>query len=165
MSSPRTHRVRLLSGVATGALALSVLAVAPLAAGAEASSAAAQANSSARAGNATVVRNEKQLRKAVRKANRRSGTDKIRIADDIKFKQGGRTNGGPKRGDLDVTDDLVVRGKGNTLNAKSVDRIFDVRSGVRLEVGNLVLRNGSPGAGESGGAIRSFGTVVLQKSK
>ena len=110
------------------------------------------------------MRTEKQLRTAVRKANKSSGKDRIVLLRSIKFATGKSSKGGAGRGDLDVRGSLVVMGRGKTINAKSVDRVFDVRKGSRLVIKRLRLRNGAPAETESGGLIRSRGTVEVRKS-
>ncbi len=110
----------------------------------------------------TSVANEKQLRKAVVRANRRDGTDRIRLTSDIRFKKNKRVAGrGARAGDLDVTDDLVVIGGANTINARRRDRIFDAVDGTRLTLRNLTLKKGAPAKGQSGGAVRGSGAGLL----
>ncbi|MBS44963.1 MAG: hypothetical protein CMH83_17705 [Nocardioides sp.] len=110
----------------------------------------------------TTVRTESQLRRAVKRANQREGVDRIVLADDIRFADPrGAGRGGPLAGDLDVTDDLVVLGDGHTINARGVDRVFDVTAGTTVRLQALTLRNGAPAETESGGAVRSEGTVSL----
>ncbi|MDE0778357.1 MAG: hypothetical protein OSB43_18920, partial [Nocardioides sp.] len=191
MNPSRTRAVRLLTGSAAGALALGALAMVPapataaavpdragLVSAAPVASAAAPriddtdydvarkatreaAKKKQKAKGSTDVKNQKQLRKAVAKANKRSGTDKIVLTSTVRLKGGSGKGNGARKGDLDVTDDLVVEGGGFQINAKGVDRIFDVTSGVRLDVKNVTLKRGIPAAGESGGAVRGTGATVV----
>ena len=58
-----------------------------------------------------------------------------------------------------MTDTLEVVGNGETIDAAGTDRIFDVAAEPDSVVSDVVLRNGAPVLGSSGGAIRSLGTV------
>ncbi len=169
--------VRLLTGSAAGALALGALALVPapvtaaapdqarLTTAAPGAVAAAEKGVAARKPvRTTTVKNNNQLRAAVAKANRRSGTDKIVLSSNVRLKNGNGRGTGPLVGDLDVTDDLLVVGAGKTIDGKNNDRIFDVGPGVRLEVRNVTLRNGAPAAGESGGAVRGTQATVVAKN-
>ena len=186
MNSSRTRAVRLLTGSAAGALALGALALVPAPATAAAVpdqtrlTTATQADPGApaidpartfakpvafkKATKTTTVKNSKQLRKAVSKANRRTGTDKIVLTSNVRLKQGGGKGNGPLKGDIDVTDDLLLLGAGNVIDAKRVDRIFDVTSGTRLDLRNVSLVRGAPAAGESGGAVRGTGATVIARN-
>ena len=173
MTTPRTLRVRLATGSAAGGLALAALT------GLSAGTAHAarpprpppwprpprpSPAPAAAAVGTTTVRNDRQLRRAVLKANKRSGKERIKLAKNIRLTNGAGKGNGPLKGDLDVTDDLVIVGKGRTINARGVDRIFDVRGSSRLVLQRVKLKNGGPAAGESGGAVRSTGTLVARGS-
>jgi len=102
----------------------------------------------------TAVRTEKQLRRAVRKANGNDSADTIRVARPITLK-------GTK--DLPVTSDLTVIG--TTLKAKR-SRFFDVTDGGSLTLRGIALRGGRPGDAESGGAVKVSGegsTLTLRE--
>lgn len=119
---------------------------------------------------AATVSTEKQLRTAVMRSNKRDGTQVIKLSSDISFAKSKKKNGGAGVGDLDVTDDLVLNGAGQTIDARGVDRIFDVAEGVTLVLRNVKLTGGAPAATESGGAVRVAGTlkakrVTLTKNK
>jgi len=68
-------------------------------------------------------------------------------------------------GDLDITDSLIIDGGGSTIDAASLDRIFDINptgsnNAITVTLMNLNLRNGH-GQG-AGGAIRqNGGTLTL----
>lgn len=98
----------------------------------------------------TTVDTEAELRSAVARANRADGQDVIRLGDSIDL----------RRGQLVVSDDLVLDGNGHTLRATSRDRILDVRPGTTLRVEDATLRGGRAPAGESGGAIRGTEATV-----
>ena len=162
MSSSRTSAARATAGVAVGALALAAVAALPGAASAAPGQVAA--SSAAAAPGVAVVSNERELRAAVQAANQRPGVDRIRLDDRITFSRSRLTNGGARFGDLDVLGPLVVDGAGRVIDAQSVDRVFDVRPGARLVLKDLHLRNGRAADGESGGAARSQGRLVLRHS-
>jgi hypothetical protein len=108
---------------------------------------------------AATVSTEKQLRTAVMRSNKRDGTQVVRLSADISFAKSKKKNGGAGVGDLDVTDDLVLNGAGQTIDANGVDRIFDVAEGAELVLRNVQLTGGAPAATESGGAISVAGTL------
>lgn len=103
-----------------------------------------------------------QLRSAVAQANAHPGRDVIWLKRNINFTPTSGTDAdGPEAGDLDITDDLVVRSNRRTIDARQQDRIFDVAAGVEFRAEHLTLRGGAPQAGASGGAIRSAGSTML----
>ncbi len=171
MSPSRTRRVPSLAAAAVGALALAGLAgvTTPAGATAAAPGAAAAAPAAAAAapedldasGPARTVKNEKQLRRAVLRANRNAGVDRIRLGARISFDPDRPTEGGPQRGDIDVTGDLVLRGSGRTIDADGVDRILDIRDGATVLAKRVTLRDGRAPDGESGGAVRVDATGGL----
>ena len=171
MSALRTTTARATTGVAATALALAAFAVAPAHAAGTANASPtnatqvqAPAAKAAKTQRVFKVRTEKQLRNAVRKANKSKGKDRIVLLRSIRFAKGRGAQGGAGRGDLDVRGSLVVMGRGKTINARGVDRVFDVRGDSRLVVKRLYLRNGAPAETESGGLVRSRGEVEIRKS-
>ena len=72
-------------------------------------------------------------------------------------------------GDLDITDDVTITGAGARnviIDADRIDRIFDVREDVSVQISDLIIRNGlEQSFGWSitpGGAIRILaGPVTL----
>lgn len=156
------------AGLATsGLLALALAGVPTTAATAAPGPLAAKSGGNA---DATSVGTIAQLRSAVTRANKRDGMQRIQLTRDIAFSTSGRVEGGAGFGDLDVTDDLVVNGGGATIDARKVDRIFDVSRGATLVLRNITLTRGAPAAGESGGAIEVDGTlratnVTITKSR
>lgn len=70
-----------------------------------------------------------------------------------------------RRGDLDVRRSLTIEGRGALLRGGRHDRVFDVAQNVRFAVSGLRIVGGAPPEGESGGAIRSAGRVVLTRVK
>ncbi|MEM7480045.1 MAG: choice-of-anchor Q domain-containing protein [Acidobacteriota bacterium] len=108
------------------------------------------------------------FREAVLTANFRPGADVVMLeAGSYSLRRGGRGEEVASTGDLDVTDDLTVIGAGadrTFLDARGLDRLFDVKGNVRLELVGVTLRNGDAGGGH-GGAVRAIhpGSVVLLK--
>jgi len=169
MTSPWTSRVRLLAGSAAGGLALAAVAAVPFASPASAApvapadatgavpsvASAAFAPAAARPQTTTRVSNQLQLRRAVAKANQRPGLDQVDLTRSIALSKGNGTGSGALTLDIDVTDDLVLNGGGNTINGRAFDRVLDVAPGTRLELNFITIRNGAPAvATESGGLIR-----------
>lgn len=107
------------------------------------------ATSSAEAATATV-RTESQLRSALDRANESDGEDTIRLGGTIVL----------RKGQLRVTDALVLDGNGHSLVAKSGERLLDVTAEVTLRVRDVTLRGGRAPEGESGGAIRATTATV-----
>ncbi len=108
------------------------------------------------------VGSEAELRAAVAKANQTSARDTIVLTSSISFTTGGAAGtdeDGPETGDLDVTGRLTVQGRGHTIDASGVDRIFDVPAGSALTLRHVTLTGGAPAAGTNGGAVRSQGWV------
>ncbi|MEZ5729366.1 MAG: DUF4347 domain-containing protein [Burkholderiaceae bacterium] len=97
------------------------------------------------------------LREAVLAANATAGADII-VLDGRDFKLNGPTGTGEDAaatGDLDITDDLTIRGVfGSTkLNGDHRDRTLDVMSGATLVLEDLRVQNGEV-TDENGGNIR-----------
>lgn len=97
-----------------------------------------------------TVRTEAQLRAAVDRANDVEGQDTIRLGRSISL----------RRGQLEITDSLVLQGNGHALVARSKDRILDITADTTVRVQEVTLRGGRAPQGESGGAIRVTGATV-----
>jgi ribosomal protein L24 len=155
------------AGLATAGLLALALAGVPTTASAATPGAVPDSDVTARSAKPgtqpTTVSNINQLRAAIERANKRDGRQRIRLGDDIEFDKGARSKGGVRFGDLDVSDDLVVNGGGKTIDARRVDRIFDVAKGAKLTLRNVALTGGAPKATESGGAITVQGTLKAKK--
>ena len=105
------------------------------------------------------------LRAAVQTANASSGPDTlILLKRNNKLQIKGTGEDAGATGDLDVSSEIKIKGRDASINAKRIDRIFDVLGGGSLIVDDAVLFNGTPPATESGGAIRSVGTLVVKRS-
>ncbi|GAB2775618.1 hypothetical protein GCM10027020_31000 [Nocardioides salsibiostraticola] len=112
-----------------------------------------------------TVSNERQLRRAVVRANARGGARTvIRLDRTIRFSTTRPTRGPATRGDLDVSGNVLLLGRGKAIRARGTDRIFDVRSSGRLVLKSVTLDGGDPGPSTSGGAIRSTGRLTLRGS-
>jgi hypothetical protein len=139
--------------------ALAVLAVAGSALVAPSSVAAASAAGADGADRTSerriVVRNYPQLKRAVKVANQANGADRVHLGADITFPTKGKA--------LVVTDALVLNGRGFTIDARQADRILDVVADVKLRVKNADLTGGKAAEGESGGAIRVTGGILVVK--
>lgn len=98
----------------------------------------------------TTVRTESQLRSALARANDVEGEDTIRLGKDIAL----------RRGQLEITDSLVLDGNGHTLVARSRDRLVDITADITVRISDVTLRGGRAPEGESGGAIRGTGATV-----
>jgi CSLREA domain-containing protein len=68
-------------------------------------------------------------------------------------------------GDLDIRDDVTIVGRdaGNTtLDGATIDRVFDVQAGTKLELVGLTVRNGATN-GTPGGGIRVLGELAMTR--
>ncbi len=148
---------RTTAGLATVGLLTLALAGVPTTASADTAvaDAAVAAKPGTRAATAATIT---QLRTAVKRANKRDGKQVVKLTSDIAFDRSDK-----KAGDLTVTDDLVVNGAGKTIDARKVDRIFDVADGATLTLRNVKLTGGAPKATESGGAVLVAGTLKAKK--
>ena len=107
------------------------------------------------------------LRAAVQHANATPGADTIVLpAGTFRLKLKGGGEAVAATGDLDLTDDVTVAGAGAGMTiidcAKLKDRAFDVGAGVSATISDLTIQKGKTPKGESGGAIRDFGSVVVR---
>lgn len=112
-----------------------------------------------------TVGNERQLRRAIVRANARGeARTVIGLRRNIRFSTSRPTRGPATRGDLDVSGNVQLRGRGKAIRARRTDRIFDVRPAGRLVLKSVTLTGGEPGSRTSGGAIRSTGRLTLRGS-
>lgn len=114
------------------------------------------------------------LRAAVQAANAHPGPDVIQLFNGtIRLTRSGAGEDLAARGDLDVTEDLVLAGFGrdaSVIDARKLgDRVFDVAEGVELTLVTASVRGGSTPkvkkgvASESGGCIRAVGPPVCNE--
>jgi len=100
------------------------------------------------------------LRGAILKANANPGADEIVLPPGTYLLSiDGTGEDLAATGDLDVRDELTIRGAGpelSVIDAGSVDRVFHVRApGERLTLRGLQVRGGVCAPGDGGGGIRS----------
>ena len=111
------------------------------------------------------------LRAAVMEANAHPGKDTIKLSriasgstpDVFKFLIGGTDGDTPNAaiGDLDITDDVEISGFNavwTVIDANSKDRAFDLHSSTRVQLSNMLIRNGNATATNAeGGGIYAHG--------
>lgn len=104
------------------------------------------------------------LRAAIMEANALAGLDTILLpAGTIALTRAGANEDLAATGDLDITQSVNIVGAGvglTIIDAASLDRVFQVSSGVTVNLSKVTLRGGSA---SGGGAIRNAGTVVLDQ--
>jgi len=105
------------------------------------------------------------LRAAIREANALAGTDTITLpAGRFPLLIQGATEDAGMTGDLDITDDVVINGAGETatiIDGKRIDRVFDVHSAAHVTLSGLTITNGQPGRYEDAGGMLNVGSVML----
>lgn len=104
------------------------------------------------------------LREAIIATNNTTGADTIHLAAGIyALSIDGDGEAAAASGDLDIVDHLTVLGSGvgsTILNAKSLERMFEIHSGT-VSFSDLSIGNGLVGAAESGGAIKVASSADL----
>ncbi len=81
----------------------------------------------------------------------------------------GKNEDGNQSGDLDISEDLIIRGAeiGTVIDAGGRDRIVDVLSGASVTLENLTLTGGRSPDGKdgasNGGGIRNAGNLTLTR--
>lgn len=120
------------------------------------------------------------LREAIRSANLDTAVDQCTAgngADTIllttgTYKLSLSNNGNPEdqsiKGDLDITDDVVIEGisaNDTLINGNQVDRVFHILGGSYVTIKNLTIKNGnSTTSGLGGGGILVEGSAQLSLS-
>ncbi len=109
------------------------------------------------------------LRAAVMEANADADVDIINLAGGIySLSIEGTDEDGATTGDLDVLNDLQIFGESpqtTFIDARSIDRVFDVFPGVQLVLFNLTITGGDlAGRGDGGGIRVDQGTLFLDDS-
>lgn len=113
------------------------------------------------------------LRAAIQQANAWPGHDFIVVpAGTYVLSLGGRGENAAASGDLDITDDLTLRGAGaavTVIDANGIDRVFDIiGQNTTVEISGVTIANGaatpqaSPADDGTGGGIRSRGRLTLR---
>ncbi len=110
------------------------------------------------------------LREAIIAANANSGLDTITIpAGTYTLTQAGREEDVAVRGDLDISDDVIITGAGpgqTIINGNQLDRVFDLRNflGINVEIEGVTIYNGVVDDSGGGIIIRSGTTLQLTNS-
>lgn len=113
------------------------------------------------------------LRAAIQQANAWPGHDFIVLpAGAYELSLGGRGENAAASGDLDITEDLTLRGAGadaTIIDADGIDRVFDIiGQTTRVEISGVTITKGaaqpqtSPADDGTGGGIRSRGLLTLR---
>ncbi len=122
-------------------------------------------NSMADPGDGVCTPAECTLREAIRVANQAPGSATIYLpAGTITLAAPGRNEDAAVTGDLDITDDLTIIGKSETMtfiDAGELDRVVHVLAGVDVTLAHMTLRNGFAG---DGGGILNEGNLILTQS-
>ena len=105
------------------------------------------------------------LRAAVEEANVYPGEDTINLPSGFfRFQIDGRDEDAAISGDLDITESLIIRGKGGSntiIDAKQIDRVFDIfGEDTTVTIRDLTILNGEALA--DGGAVRNEGNLYLE---
>lgn len=109
------------------------------------------------------------LRGAVLKANANPGTDTIQLGRNVEYILTivGSSENAAQTGDLDLTEDVYVVGRGagiSTVWQMATDRVFEVHPGVVAFFQLLTVRGGNETYGGGGGGIFNHGdATVLQR--
>jgi hypothetical protein len=115
-----------------------------------------------------LIANDCALRGAILEANSNPGDDVVRLqAGTYTLSIPGADENEGQTGDLDVTDTVLVVGRGPELTVVDAggvnDRVFDMRTpGKRLTLRGLTVTGGSPDAGVGGGILTQEGSLRLE---
>ncbi|MDA0920612.1 MAG: beta-propeller fold lactonase family protein, partial [Planctomycetota bacterium] len=98
------------------------------------------------------------LRAAIMQANASAGSDTITLGGGIfNLSIEGTDEDSAFTGDLDITDNLTIQGQSaqtTIIDARTIDRIFDVMPGVSLQLFNVTITGGNLSGRGDGGGIR-----------
>lgn len=105
------------------------------------------------------------LRAAIQEANALAGSNSIDLAaGTYVLSIGGIDEDLSGTGDLDIRDNLTIRGQGvgvTIIDGGALDRIFQVFAGITLNLENLTITNGALTGSSDGAGIRNSGTTTL----
>src|SRR5207248_1604146 len=98
---------------------------------------------------------------AIMAANASSGSDTISLpAGSYNLSLAGANEDADASGDLDIKSDLTITGVGAVvIDAKSLDRVFQVFAGFNVTVAGVTIRGGH--GAEQGGGVFNAGTLTL----
>jgi CSLREA domain-containing protein len=119
------------------------------------------------------------LRAAVQEADETSGLDTVivpagryRLSSTPSPEAGAAGEQDAANGDLDITDDLTVRGAGagqTTVDGGGLDRVFEIASGTTATITDMTITGGDASAGDTsqeitlGGGVLNQGTATLER--
>ncbi|HAW28777.1 MAG TPA: hypothetical protein DCY03_11760, partial [Planctomycetaceae bacterium] len=105
------------------------------------------------------------LRAAIQEANALVGSNVIELAAGTYLLGiGGIDEDQSATGDLDIRDNLTIRGQGvgvTIIDGGALDRIFQIFAGITLNLENLTITNGYLTGSDDGAGIRNSGTTTL----
>ena len=117
------------------------------------------------------------LRQAIQEANALAGDDVIELgAGTFLLSLAGVQEDFAAVGDLDIRQNLVIRGKGvgvtiidatalaNQLTTTNRDRLFQILAGATVTIQGVTIQKGAVTGSEDGGAIRNAGTLTILDS-
>ncbi len=164
-------RSRRITMVAAGALVFSALSGAPAWAAGPFQVDTAADSVDANPGDGVCADGDGQcsLRAAVQEANASGGGEiDLQRAATYVLTVGGTGEDAAATGDLDVTSGISIEGRGATVDANGIDRVFHMTSGASLRVQDLTITggvaNGMPTPANSGGGVLNAGELVVDRS-
>ena len=86
---------------------------------------------------------------------------KIKSSSEVTLDKDVQYNSGDSVGGIIIGKNIVIDGKGHTIDAKNKTRVFKVATGYKLTLSNVNIVNGQV-SGENGGAILNSGTIILK---
>lgn len=108
------------------------------------------------------------LRAAIQIANARSGLDTIHLpAGTYTLTITGTGEDAAATGDLDITDNVIITGSGagvTFVNAGGIDRVFDVRGNISVDISHVTIMNGAVLTGTGGGINNPAGLLTITAS-
>jgi len=106
------------------------------------------------------------LRAAIQEANALGGNHTVLLRPNASYALSiqGAGEDLAATGDLDVSANIAVLGRGASIDANGLDRVFDVAAGALLFLADTSLRGGAV-VDESGGGIRSAGVLYVLDSR
>jgi hypothetical protein len=104
------------------------------------------------------------LRSAIMAADSKGGTNSITLpAGTFKLTIAGADEDKSATGDLDISDNLTIKGNGSAntiIDGNNLDRVIEVLSG-NVTISNLTIQHGRTGDRGGGGILHAAGTLTL----